>query len=126
VGRAQARGVMHQAGVAVQRPTRRGPVTTASRHGDEVAPNLLARQVDVATPDHVWVGESRAVWTGEGWWSVSTRLDWSSRHVVGWAMRRRIATTVGQDAWRMALGRRQPAAGLLQHAERGRQDASPA
>jgi transposase InsO family protein len=29
-----------------------------------------------------------------------------------------------QDTWRMALGRRQPAAGLLHHADRGSQDAS--
>jgi hypothetical protein len=57
VGRAQARRVMKQAGVVVQRPTQRAPVTTDSRHGDAVAPNLLARQFDVARPDHVWVGD---------------------------------------------------------------------
>jgi putative transposase len=33
VGRAQARRLMRQAGVAVQRPQRRGPVTTDSRPG---------------------------------------------------------------------------------------------
>jgi putative transposase len=48
---------MNQAGVAVQRPKRRGPVTTDSRHGYEVAPNLLARQFDVAKPEHVGVGD---------------------------------------------------------------------
>jgi len=57
VGRAKARRLMNQAGVAVQRPKRRGPVTTDSRHGDEVAPNLRARPFDVAKPDHVWVGD---------------------------------------------------------------------
>ena len=82
VGRAKARRLMHQAGVAVQRPKRRGPVTTASRHGDEVAPNLLARQFDVAKPDHVWVGDSSYVWTGEGWLSVSTLVDLYSRKLV--------------------------------------------
>ena len=76
VGRAKARRLMNQAGVAVQRPKRRGPVTTDSRHGDEVAPHLLARQFDVAKPDHVGVGDISSVWTGEGWLSVSTLLDW--------------------------------------------------
>jgi putative transposase len=57
VGRAKARRLMNQAGVAVQRPKRRGPVTTDSRQGYEVAPNLLARQFDVAKPDHVWGGD---------------------------------------------------------------------
>jgi putative transposase len=58
---------MQQAGVVVQRPKQRGPVTTESRHGYAVAPNLLARQFDVARPDHVWVGEISEVWTAAGW-----------------------------------------------------------
>ena len=126
VGRAQARRWMNQAGVVVQRPTRHGPVTTDSRHGDAVAPNLLGRQFDVAKPDHVWVGDSRDVWTAEGWWYVLTRLDWYARKVVGWALSRRIDTTVVQDTWRMALGRRHPVAGLRHHADRGRQYVSHA
>jgi len=59
VGRAQARRLMHQAGVAVQCPTRRGPVTTDRRHGSAVAPNLQARQCDVGTPEQVWGGDIR-------------------------------------------------------------------
>ena len=126
VGRAKARRLMNQAGVAVQRPKRRGPVTTDSRHGYEVAPNLLARQFDVAKPDHVWVGDITYVWTGEGWLYVSTLLDLYSRQVVGWAMSRRIDTTLVQDALRMALGRRHPSAGLMHHSDRGSQYASHA
>lgn len=126
VGRAKARRLMNQAGVAVQRPKRRGPVTTDSRHGYEVAPNLLARQFDVAKPDHVWVGDISYVWTGEGWLYVSTLLDLYSRKVVGWAMSSRIDTTLVQDALRMALGRRHPSAGLMHHSDRGSQYASHA
>jgi putative transposase len=57
VGRAQARRWRHQAGVVVQRPKQRGPVTPDSRHGYAVAPNLLARQVDGAKADPGWVGD---------------------------------------------------------------------
>jgi putative transposase len=124
VGRAQARQLMRQAGVVVQRPTPRGPVTTDSHHSDAVAPNRLARQLSVARPDQVWVGDSSDVWTAEGWWSVSTLLDLYARTVGGWAMRRRLETMLVQDTLRMALGRRQPAAGLLHHSDRGSQDAS--
>jgi putative transposase len=126
VGRAKARRLMNQAGVVVQRPKQHGPVTTDSRHGYAVAPNLLARQFDVAKPDHVWVGDISYVWTAEGWLYVSTLLDLYSRKVVGWAMSRRINTTLVQDTLRMALGRRQPAAGLLHHSDRGSQYASHA
>jgi putative transposase len=126
VGRAKARRLMNQAGVAVQRPKRRGPVTTDSQHGYEIAPNLLARQFDVAKPDQVWVGDISYVWTGEGWLYVSTLLDLYSRKVVGWAMSSRIDTTLVQAALRMALGRRHPSAGLMHHSDRGSQYASHA
>ena len=40
VGRVKTRRLMKEAGGQVQRATRRAPVTTDSRHGYEVAPNL--------------------------------------------------------------------------------------
>jgi putative transposase len=67
VGRAQARRLMQDAGLAVRRRTRRGPVTTDSQHRDPVAPNLLARPCEVEQPNHVWVGDMTYVWTAEGW-----------------------------------------------------------
>jgi transposase InsO family protein len=124
VGRAKVRRLMRQAGVVVQRPKQRGPVTTDSRHGYAVAPNLLARQFGVTKPDHVWVGDISYVWTAEGWLYVSTLLDLYSRKVVGWAMSSRIDTMLVKDTLQMALGRRQPAAGLLHHSDRGSQYAS--
>jgi putative transposase len=120
-GRAQARRLMRQAGVVVQRPKPRGPVTPESRHGDAVAPNLLARQLGVARPDHVGVGDISDVGTAEGWLYVSTLVDVYARNVVGWAMSRRIDPLWVEDTVRMALGRRQPVAGLLHHSDRGRQ-----
>jgi putative transposase len=126
VGRAKARRLMNKAGVAVQRPRRRGPMTTASRHGYEVAPNLLARQFDVTAPDHVWAGDITYIWTVEGWLYLSVLVDLYSRKVVGWAMHHHMDTTLVQDALQMALGRRSPAAGLMHHSDRGSQYASHA
>ena len=57
VGRYKARRLMQQAAVTVQRRPKRSPVTTDSRHRYGVAPNLLAREFDVAQPNHVWAGE---------------------------------------------------------------------
>jgi putative transposase len=75
VGRYKARRLMHQAGVTVRRPRQRRPMTTDSRHGHAVAPNLLARQFDVERPDQAWVGDITYVWTAEGWLYVSVLLD---------------------------------------------------
>jgi putative transposase len=124
VGRAKARRLMHKAGVAVQRPRRPGPLTTDSRHGYEVAPNLLARQFDVTAPDHVWAGDITYIWTAEGWLYLSVLVDLYSRKVVGWAMNQHMDTTLVQDALQMALGRRAPSTGLMHHSDRGSQYAS--
>jgi putative transposase len=126
VGRAKARRLMNEAGVQVRRAKRRAPVTTDSRHGDEVAPNLLARHFDVDAPDLAWVGDITYGWTAEGWLDVSTLLDLYSRKVVGWAMSSRINTQLVKDALEMALGRRRPDAGLIHHSDRGSQYASHA
>jgi hypothetical protein len=67
VGRAKARRVMKAAGVSVRRPRTCRPVTTDSRQGDGVADNVLARQVDVATPDQAWAGDITDIGTAEGW-----------------------------------------------------------
>jgi len=121
VGRAKARRLMKAAGVMVRRPKHPRPLTTDSRHGYGVAPNLLARQFDIEKPDHVWAGDITYVWTAEGWLYVSVLLDLYSRKVVGWAMSRHIDAVLVQEALQMAVGRRQPTTGLLHHSDRGSQ-----
>jgi len=121
VGRAKARRVMQDVGIAVRRRTRRGPVTTDSQHCYPVAPNLLGRQFEVEKPDHAWVGDITYVWTAEGWLYVAVLLDLYSRKVVGWAMSAHIDSALVHEALRMALGRRSPTPGLLHHSDRGSQ-----
>jgi putative transposase len=120
VGRYKARRLMQEAGVAV-RHRKRCPVTTDSRHGYAVAPNLLARQFDVEQSDTVWAGDITYLWTAEGWLYVAALLDLHSRKVVGWAMSSSIDAALVQEALRMALGRRGPAPGLMHHSDRGSQ-----
>lgn len=126
VGRSKARRLMRQAGVAVRRPQQRHPVPADSRHRHAVAPNLLARQFDVAQPAQVWAGDIPYLWTAEGWWYLAVLLDLYARTVVGWAMRQHVDAALVQEALWMALGRRQPAAGLLHHSDRGSQYACQA
>jgi putative transposase len=124
VGRFKVRRLMKQAGVSVEGRRRRGPKTTESRHGYGVAPNLLARHFDVTAPNVAWCGDVTYIWTAEGWLYTSVLLDLYSRKVVGWAMSEQMDTHLVRDALEMALGRRQPEAGLLHHSDRGSQYAS--
>ena len=57
---------------------------------------------------------------------MAVRLDGYARKVVGWATSPPVDAAVVPEAWRMAVGRRQPAAGLLPHADRGSQYACQA
>lgn len=120
VGRYRTRMLMRQAQVVVPR-RRRGTTTTQSRHAHPVAPNHLARQFTVATPNQVWAGDITYLWTQEGWVYLAVVLDLFSRKVVGWALEATLASVLVEEALKMAVGRRQPAPGLLHHSDRGSQ-----
>lgn len=99
-------------------------VTTDSRHGDPVAPNVLQRQFAVeqqASVNRVWASDITYVPTREGWLYLAVVLDLASRRVIGWAMRHTLERGLTLDALRMALAARQPAPGVLHHSDRGSQ-----
>ena len=97
-GRAPARRLRQAACGAGRRPRARGPVPTDSRPAYGVADNVLARQCDVAKPDHAWSGDITYIWTAEGWLYLAVLLDVYSRKVVGWAMSSSIDTDLVQQA----------------------------
>lgn len=105
---------------------RRFRVTTDSRHSHLVEPNVLAREFTADAPNRRWVGDITYVWTRVGWLYLAVILDLFSRRVVGWATSERIDTKLVLDGWQMAVGRRQPEAGLLHHTDRGSQYTSGA
>jgi putative transposase len=118
--------LMRLAGVQAKR-RRRFRVTTDSRHGEPVAPNRLQRRFAVPTiggVNRVWASDITYVPTREGWLYLAVVLDLASRRVIGWAMRA-CCTTLERgltlDALQMALAQRQPAPGVLHHADRGSQ-----
>ena len=126
VGRYRAGRLMKKAGVSVRRRTTRRPQTTDSDHRYQVAPNELARQFDVEAPNVAWAGDITYLWTREGWLYLAVLLDLYSRKVGGWAMSDHVNTELVSQALEMAVGRRQPADGLLHHTDRGSQYASHA
>lgn len=121
VGRYKVRRLMKEAGVVVKRRNTRKPQTTDSRHGYRVAPNVLDRRFDVAKPDVAWAGDITYVWTQEGWLYLAVLLDLYARKVVGWSLGSRMDVGLVKGALEMAIGRRQPAPGLIHHTDRGSQ-----
>jgi transposase InsO family protein len=119
-GRTKAGTLMKLAGVEAKQK-RKFKATTDSKHNLPVAPNLLDRNFKTASPDIVYCGDITYIWTGEGWLYLAVVLDLFSRQIVGWSMSNRINKELVINAFRMALWRRRPEAGLIFHSDRGSQ-----
>jgi len=123
IGRKRVERLMRQAGIRVK-PQTRFVVTTDSDHDLPVADNLLEQDFTASAPNQRWVTDITYVPTQEGWLYVAAIIDLFSRMVVGWAMQERMDRSLVLSALSMAIGQRQPAAGLLHHSDRGSQYAS--
>jgi putative transposase len=119
VGRKRVARLMRRDGLAVARRRRRVPRTTDSRHDHPVAPNLLDRNFAAERPDAVWLADLSYIPTGEGWLYLAAIKDLATREIVGWSMADHLRAELACDALRMALQRRQPPPGLIQHSDRG-------
>lgn len=100
------------------------PKTTQSSHPYPVAANLLSRDFTASAPNQKWLADITYIDTQEGFLYLAGVEDVFSRRIVGWAMDDRLETALVERALRMALGQRQPQAGLLHHSDQGSQYAS--
>jgi transposase InsO family protein len=103
------------------RGKRKFKATTDSNHKLPVAENLLNREFNPPAPDSVWASDITYVATDEGWLYLAVIIDLFSRQVVGWSMKPHMKRDLVIDALHMAWFRRQPAAGLIFHSDRGSQ-----
>jgi len=91
----------------------------AHQHTEPPAPNLLKREFNVSLPNKVWVSDITTIHTREGWLHLAIVLDLFARRVVGWAMDARQNASLPIAALQMAIGQRQPKAGLICHTDQG-------
>jgi putative transposase len=95
------------------------PVTTDSRHGWRVVPNL-ARGMVTTGPDQLWVADITFVRLQEEFAFLAIVLDAFSRRVVGWALDTHLKASLAIEALNMAIAARRPAPGsLIHHSDRG-------
>ena len=125
VGRKRVMRLMRAEGLRARRP-RRFRVTTVSAPSWQIAPNRLQRCFTASAPNQVWAADLTYLETDEGWLYLAVILDLYSRRVVGWAARPTLHTELACAALHLALGRRQPAPGLVHHSDQGWQYASDA
>jgi len=93
-------------------------VTTDSRHGHPVYPNLAAGLKPTGV-NQLWVADITYIRLETEFVYLAVILDAFSRRVVGWALDRTLEATLATGALRRALEQRQPPAGLVHHSDRG-------
>ena len=86
------------------RRRQRGRATPTLR--EQVVPNVLARQFDVAAPDTWWLGDITTIATDEGDLHLAGVLDLGGRELVGWATAATQTTDLVAAAFHAALQRR--------------------
>src|SRR5829696_328652 len=121
VSRGRVERLMRRHGIRAAASRRFRPVTTDSRHGLPVAPNLLEQRFEASAPNQVWLADLTYGPTGEGWLYLAAVLDLATRKVVGWAMRDHLRTELAAAALVMATQRQRPGPGLIHHSDRGSQ-----
>ncbi len=115
--------LMHEDNLLCLRYGRGFVVTTDSRHSFPIYPNL-AREMTLTNLNQLWIADITYIRLRGEFVYLAVILDAYSRRVIGWALSRRIDTELTLIALRMAISRRQFAAGLVHHSDRGVQYAA--
>jgi transposase InsO family protein len=98
-------------------------VTTDSRHGFPIYPNL-AGELQLTNLNQLWIADITYIRLEIEFVYLAVVLDAFSRRVIGWALDRTLEAKLTVAALEMALSRRSVKAGLVHHSDRGVQYAA--
>jgi transposase InsO family protein len=112
--------LMRTAGIAGKTPRRWRKTTipdpAAAARADQIRRDFTA---DASKVNSRWCGDITYIGTWEGWLYLATVIDIASRRVVGYAVADHLRTQLAADALVNAVAARNPAAGVIFHADRG-------
>lgn len=117
VNHKQVRRVMREEKLICRRP-KRFRVTTDSRHGFAVYPNL-AGELQLTGINQLWVADITYVRLPKGFCYLAAILDAFSRRVIGWVLESYLDAELTIAALRMALAGRIVTTALVHHSDRG-------
>jgi len=98
-------------------------VTTDSRHGFRIYPNL-AGEMTLSNVNQLWIADITYIRLESEFVYLAVVLDAFSRRVLGWALDRTLEAKLTVAALEMALSRRKVQVGLVHHSDRGVQYAA--
>ncbi|ULG75785.1 IS3 family transposase [Leptospira interrogans] len=95
------------------------PLTTNSKHGGRIAPDLVQRKFHPNEQNRIWVSDVTFIRTSFGWSYLCVILDLYSRKIVGWSLSDRNDSQLVCDTVLKAVLSRNPRKGLIFHSDRG-------
>jgi transposase InsO family protein len=95
--------------------------TTDSKHTHPVADNLLRQNFTASAPNSIWVSDITYIPTNEGWLYCAAHKDLFNGEIVGYALGSRMTKELVITSLLMAVKRKRPVPGLINHSDRGRQ-----
>ena len=119
-GRKRVARLMRAAGIRGRAPKRWRKTTiadpAAATRADRIRRDFTA---DAAKINARWCGDITYIGTWEGWLYLATVIDIASRRVVGYALADHLRTELVTAALGNAVAARNPAPGVIFHADRG-------
>lgn len=95
--------------------------TTDSKHKLPVAENMLEQNFTINAPNSIWVSDITYIPTNEGWLYCAAHKDLFNGEIVGYALGSRITKELVITSLLMAVKRKRPLPGLINHSDRGSQ-----
>ena len=120
IGICRIRRIRKKLGIRCKQ-VRKFKATTHSKHGLPVADNLLAQNFEASQPQRIWTSDITYIPTDEGWLYCAAHKDLFNGEIVGYALGSRITKELVITSLLMAVKRKQPPPGLINHSDRGSQ-----
>jgi transposase InsO family protein len=116
--------IMKEYGISAEKPRVFRVSTTDSNHDLPVAQNLLDRDFSVGCLNRVWVSDITYIQINGGFAYLTIVHDLGNREPVGWYLSQDMTAESVLEAFKLAVKKRRPDAGLIIHSDRGSQYAS--
>lgn len=117
IGRDRFFDFLRACGLLIER-RRKYVHTTDSRHHFRTYKNLI-KDIDIKTPNQVYVADITYIRTLQGFCYLSLITDACSRKIVGYNVSRSLGIEGSLEALKMALGQSDNLEGLIHHSDRG-------
>lgn len=118
VRRWRVQRILRETGLLCLRRPTSWLVTTDSKHGFPVFPNLAADST-VTAVNQLWVTDITYIRLPQGFVFLAAILDAFSRKVIGWALAEHLRAEVCIEALEMAVKARHFPRGVIHHSDRG-------